>query len=405
MAENSTDTPQTVWAVIPVYNNGGTIRDVVERTARQPIDGILVVDDGSEDIDVTLSLADISGITVLKHAGNLGKGRALLTALNYLKERHVDYMITLDGDGQHYPEDISIFLPILSEDNHSIVIGARDFSDPHIPEGSRFGRKFSNFWVRLETGQKVDDAQSGFRAYPVDYISQLRFLCSHYNFEIEVLVRAAWAGLTLKNAPIRVWYPHDPKDRVSSFRPILDNFRIALINTHLVGLRMLPIPRKKLVGSQSAAQTAIDLLRHPLKAIKELLRENATPGGLAAAAGVGAFLAVLPLPGFHTVAILYASARLHLNKIMAVNIQHFFMPPFVPFICLETGYYLRHGKFLTTLTFDTVVKELAARIIEWWIGAIVLSLPLAILTAGIVYIVAKILKTVKSYSIKQLRSS
>lgn len=385
----------SVWGIIPTYNNASTIRNVVERTLMQVLDGVLVIDDGSTDCNVTEKLSGIIGITILRHERNMGKGKALLTALHYLNERNVTYMITIDGDAQHYPEDVANFLPVLAEDEHSLIIGARDFSGKHIPGSSNFGRKFSNFWIMVETGCKIDDAQSGFRAYPVKYISQLHFLSSYYNFEIEVLVKAAWAGITLKSVPIRVWYPENPRDRVSSFRPFLDNFRITLINIHLLGLRMLPIPHKKLVKTASDTKAMLNFVRHPILALRELLFEHATPGGLAAAAGAGAFFSILPIPGFHTAAIIYASVRLHLNKIMAVNIQHLFMPPFVPLICIETGYFLRHGKWLTVISFDTVCKQIGSRIIEWWIGAVVLCVPLSLLTVLIVYVIAVLIRRKK----------
>jgi glycosyltransferase involved in cell wall biosynthesis len=395
MSNHDDNSTVSVWGVIPVYNNAATILSVAERILKQQIDGVLVIDDGSNDCNVAETLSGIAGITVLAHEHNMGKGKAIQTALKYLNERNVTYMITIDGDGQHYPEDIEHFLPVLAEDDHSIIIGVRDFSARHIPGSSNVGRKFSNFWIMVETGCKVADAQSGFRAYPVKYISQLHFISSYYNFEIEVLTKAAWAGITLKSVPVRVWYPENPEDRVSSFRPFLDNFRITLINIHLVGLRILPIPHKQLVRTADDAKSVKDFIRHPLLALRELLVENATPCGLAAAAGVGAFFSILPVPGFHTAAIIYAAVRLHLNKIMAVNIQHFFMPPLIPLLCIETGYFIRHGQWLTEISFDTVCKQLGSRIIEWWIGAAVLVIPLSLLTALAVYVAAVLIRRCK----------
>jgi hypothetical protein len=98
------------------------------------------------------------------------------------------------------------------------------------------------------------------------------------------------------------------------------------------------------------------------------------------------------LIGFHTVAILYVSLRLHLNKLMALNIQHFFMPPFVPLLCLEVGHYAMRGCWLTEITFDTVCRELPARILEWWVGSLILVLPLSALTALLVYGTALIIR-------------
>lgn len=383
----------SIWCVIPIFNNAQTIRDVAARALEQPVDGVLVIDDGSTDGDITALLNNLNGVTVIRHAKNLGKGRALRTALNWLNERKIDYMVTLDGDGQHYPEDIESILPVLKDNDYTMAVGARDFSALHIPEKSRFGRKFSNFWMYLETGQKVADAQSGYRVYPVKYIAQLHFLCSYYNFETEALVKAAWAGIPIISVPVRVWYPEKSSERVSSFKPFMDNFRISLINIHLTGLRMLPLPRKKLIKQQS--NPALELARHfsnPLPLLRSLLKENATPGGLAAAAAAGAFLSTLPLIGFHTVAILYVSLRLHLNKLMALNIQHFFMPPFVPLLCLEVGHYAMRGRWLTEITFDTVCRELPARILEWWIGSLILVLPLSALTALLVYGAALIIR-------------
>ena len=145
-----------VFCVIPVYNNAATVRDVVARTRRQ-LPNVLVVDDGSTDLDLALCYAG-TDITVLRHPRNLGKGAAILTALDFLKTKpEVRYMITLDADGQHYPEDIPNFFPFMERNDWSLLIGCRDFSVPNVPAASRFGRNFANFWMRVETGVKVGD--------------------------------------------------------------------------------------------------------------------------------------------------------------------------------------------------------------------------------------------------------
>ena len=114
-------------------------------------------------------------------------------------------------------------------------------------------------------------------------------------------------------------------------------------------------------------------------------------GGLAAAAAVGTFLAVLPLLGVHTLAILYVTVRLNLNKIMALAIQNLFMPPLTPFLCIELGYYLRHGHWWTELTFDSVVREMPYRLWEWLLGSLVLAPVFAAAAFGAVFAAARLL--------------
>lgn len=206
---------------------------------------VLVVDDGSTDADLRELLADLD-VTVLRHEQNRGKGQAIRTASQYIEAHGGEYMITIDADGQHLPKDIVTFLPHMQEETPGIIIGCRDLNTENVPASSRFGRSFANFWLRVETGLVVGDCQSGFRAYPVRYINQISFKGSYYDFEAEVLAKAAWAGLALRTVAIDVIYPK-PEERVSSFKPFLDNLRLTGIHSMLVGRRMLPIPHKKLV--------------------------------------------------------------------------------------------------------------------------------------------------------------
>jgi glycosyltransferase involved in cell wall biosynthesis len=234
--------PQDIWCAIPVYNNAATIGDLVQRCRRQ-MANVIVVDDGSTDADLRDLLKD-SGIVVLRHEHNLGKGAALLTAIRYVAQRQGRYLITLDGDGQHFPEDIPQFIAALAP--NTVLLGDRQHVSGNMPRSSRFGRAFSDFWIRLETGAAIRDTQSGFRAYPVGPISQMRFCSRHYNFEVEVLTRSIWAGLRVKNVPIRVWYP-DASQKISSFRPFRDNLRISLLHARLIGRRLLRIPHRQLL--------------------------------------------------------------------------------------------------------------------------------------------------------------
>ena len=392
MLQNNFIESQNIWCAVPVFNNKGTVRDVVAG-CRFILKNVVVVDDGSTDVNVVDLLSGID-VVVLKHDKNFGKGQAIQTASKYIEEQGGIYMVTIDADGQHNPRDIEKFLPLIKEDDTTIVIGCRNFNTENVPVKSRFGRKFANFWLRIETGIYIDDCQSGFRAYPVKLLNRLKFKGAHYDFEAEVLAKAAWAGLQLKTVDINVHYP-EHEHRVSSFKPFLDNLRISHTHAMLIGRRLLPWGHKRLV-----AQKKIDftMLRHPGKLLKMLLTENATPGGLAMAAAVGSFFAILPLLFIHTVIIIYVSTRLNLNKVISVNVQHFFMPPVVPAICIEVGYYLRHGKWLTELSFETVFAQFSDRLFEWFLGSLIIAPIGAVMMGSIIFFIAALIK-------KQLVSS
>ncbi len=256
---------------------------------------------------------------------------------------------------------------------------------PGVTQYKPVGGAVSNFWVRIETGIELKDTQSGFRAYPVEHMARLGLRASRYDFEIEVLVRAAWAGLKIKEVPIGVWYP-PAAERVSHFRPFLDNLRITHLHMLLVGRRLVPWPHRKLVKRPSAFPS---LIRQPKAFFLALLRENATPAGLAASAAVGTFIGILPIQGAHSLAILYVTARLNMNKVMALAIQGLFFPPLTPLFCISLGYYVRHGTWLWEVSRRTFVEQIHLRLWEWVIGSLIFAPVAAVIAATAVYWMAR----------------
>lgn len=388
MSEGGLPAPDTVWCAIPVFNNKDTVHSVA-LACRQELRHVVVIDDGSTDGDVGALFKD-TDIAVCRHAHNRGKGQALLTALRYVKDRGAEFMISVDADGQHQPRDIRAFLPVIAANRTAIVIGARRMHAPNVPASSRFGMRFSDFWLRLETGRPIRDSQSGFRAYPVAYVAQLPLRGRRYDFEAEVLAKAAWAGLGIISVDVAVTYAERGK-RVSHFRPFLDNLRLTHRHVLLVGRRLWPWPHRRLVPR--APNKFLALLRHPARFCKLLLMEHASPAELGAAAGVGTFLATLPLLSLHTVAIVYVTTRLHLNRIMAVAIQNLCMPPFVPFVCVEIGYFMRHGRWLSEMSRETWLHQAPQRIWEWFLGALLVAPILAIITGLIVFGLAAVVRS------------
>lgn len=369
--------------VIPVYNHGSTLRTVVEGVlAHHP--HVLVVNDGSDDMDPRL--LDTLSVPVISHAENRGKGAAIRTGAREAARLGMTHIITIDADGQHDPADIPRFVAAIADNELAIVVGARDFTTANVPGSSRFGRKFSNFWLRVQTGIVLSDVQSGFRAYPLVILENLRFTEDRYSFEVEVLVRAAWAGFPLRDLDIAVYYP-PREERVSHFRAFMDNLRISLLNTRLTIRAIMPVPHRKFGQDPQGRISPI----HPVTSLRILLTDDATPLDLALACALGMILGTLPLIGIHSIAILLAAGWFRLNKIAALAASQLCMPPFVPAFCIEAGYAMRHGSLLTDISLQTLGYEAGQRIWEWLLGSLVLAPALGLLIGGAVYILARIL--------------
>ena len=375
-----------VLIVIPVYNHAATLRQVVEGVLSHH-ERVLVVDDGSTDGGVE-TLTDLP-VELLRHQCNRGKGAAIKTAAQWGLHQGMSHMVTLDADGQHDPNDVLKFVAAIADSPQAVVVGHRDFAQESIPGSSRFGRQFSNFWLRLQTGSLLKDSQSGFRAYPLLIFQHLNFWTCRYNFEIEVLVRSAWAGVELRDVDISVYYPPG-NERISHFRGFMDNWRLTLLNTHLTLRSIAPWPHRKLVERQAADSDKLEVLSvfRPIGSIRQLLRENSSPHRLAVAAGLGVFLGTLPLLFCHTIAILFVCGFFRLNKVAAVSSSQLCMPPIVPALCIELGYYVRHGHWLTELSLQTIGYQALERIYEWFLGSLLLAPLLALLVWALTYLLA-----------------
>ncbi len=379
--------------VVPVYNHAATLGQVVRKvrrelprlTARFPGAYIhprcIVMDDGSQDSPRTV----LEGLDViyLRHAENKGKGAAILTAAVTARDLGMTHLLTLDADGQHAPADMTAFVQALLAEPHAIHVGVRDFDSTAVPKSSRFGRAFSNFWLRVHTGLRLADSQSGFRLYPLAALLGLRLWERRYAFEVEVLVKAAWAGFPLRDVPIGVHYP-DKDRRVSHFRKLWDNVDISLLNARLTMRCLLPWPHKRLVPADDTGER-FTVVR-PLASIKGMLARGVPPRELGLSSGLGVFIGAFPIFGLHTVTVLMASAVLGRNKFVALGANQLCMPPLVPALCIEAGYFLRHGRFLTEISLQTLGYQAPQRLLEWLLGALVLGPLLALLVGGGFYL-------------------
>jgi glycosyltransferase involved in cell wall biosynthesis len=257
-----------VCVLIPTYNNEQTLRFVIN-SVLQYTSNIVIVNDGSTDSTGEI-LRDFQFLHIVSYEKNRGKGHALRQGFRRAVAEGFDYAISIDSDGQHYADDLPAFLGKLNDHPRAIIIGARNMDQSSVPGKSSFGNKFSNFWFRVETGLQMTDTQSGYRLYPVRALEDIRFFTRKYEFEIEVLVRAAWKGIEVLQVPVKVFYPEKEK-RISHFRPFKDFSRISVLNTCLVLVAFLWIkPRdlfrsikKKTSGTSSTKTSSILMSQTP----------------------------------------------------------------------------------------------------------------------------------------------
>jgi uncharacterized protein (DUF2062 family) len=374
--------PKTL-VVVPVYNHAATLRGVVKGCLREGY-SVLVVDDGSTDG----SLATVADLPITRHrlAQNRGKGAALQAGAAVAADLGYEAVITLDADGQHDPLDAKLLLEVAAPAWPAIVLGARRMASLNVPSASRFGMAFSNFWVRLECGENLPDTQSGFRLYPVALLTR-RFLSRRYTFEVEVLVRGSWAGLPILSTPISVYYP-PREERVSHFRMFRDNLRLTTLHTWLVARSLLPWPHRRLFPKPAAAPPSASLW-HPIRFFRQLSIEHTSPGELATAVWVGIFIGSLPIIPFGIATILYVCHRLRLNKLAGAGASNICIAPFVPFLCIEVGHFLRYGEWWTRFTRQALVNEIHLRLWEWLLGSMIVGPILGALGALLTYLLVR----------------
>ena len=218
--------------IIPVYNHCHQIHAVIQRAKRLHLP-IIVVDDGSTDA-TPFVLQRISGIALLRHPVNRGKGAAILTGMQAAANL-THAAITMDADGQHEPAAaVKLLRAAARQPQPTIVVGARmGMRERNVPESSRIGRRFSNFWVRCAGGPRLSDSQSGFRLYPLPQTLQLDVRSRRFQFEIEVLVKAHWHGLPIIETAVPVYY-QSPNQRISHFDPWKDSWRNGRVFSRLI---------------------------------------------------------------------------------------------------------------------------------------------------------------------------
>ena len=370
--------------LIPTYNNSSTIAKVIE-DVKEFAQDIIVVNDGSTD-NTSEILSTIKDIRVIEYTQNRGKGHALKLGLGKAYEWGYRYAITIDSDGQHYADDIPVFIQRIEQVPDSLLIGARNLTADNMPSKNTFANKFSNFWYKVETGQKLTDTQSGFRLYPLDKLQNVRLITRRYEFEVEIIVRAAWRGVNVENVPIKVYYPPE-EERVSHFRPLRDFTRISILNTILVLYALL-------------FYYPWNFLRHLKPAnVKKFIDEQIIHSKdsnlrMAAAMGWGIFCGIIPIWGYQMIFAGVAAHFMKLNKIVTLVFSNISIPPMIPFLLygsMVAGSIVlgKENIFsIDNISFDTIGSSLNQYIVGSFVFATVAGLTV-FATALLIMIVCK----------------
>jgi len=192
---------------IPAYNEEIKIKDVIKK-ALLHADEVVVCDDGSSDN--TAALAKKAGATVVSHKTNQGYGAAISTLFDYCRKNNAEIMVTLDGDGQHNPDQIPDLINVIIKHNVDVVIGSRSLKDDkNLPSYRKTGIKIITSTINSATNLKVTDSQSGFRAYSKTAIDLIRPTESGMSVSTEILLKISNNGLSIAEVPITVSYHGD----------------------------------------------------------------------------------------------------------------------------------------------------------------------------------------------------
>lgn len=359
--------------IIPTYNNHKTVRKILEGVLNYT-SNIIVVNDGSTDATQEI-LRDFSHIEILHFDRNQGKGAALHRGFQKALSLGYEFAISIDSDGQHFPEDLPKFIHALekSDTKNILLIGSRNMTQEGVPRKSSFGNKFSNFWFWVETGIRLQDTQSGFRLYPLLEIRDLNLHTKKFEFEIEVIVKSAWKDVEVQNIPIQVHY--DLENRVSHFRPFKDFTRISILNTWLVFLTFFYIKPRNLYRNVKKKGIKRFLLEDFLGSDDSVEKKSLS-------IALGVLIGLSPLWGFHTVIVIFLAILFNLNKMIAFAFSNVSLPPFIPFIIFSG---LKIGSWILGEHFVLSFREIDPRIEfvkylkTYMVGSIILAVSGAVI--------------------------
>jgi len=372
--------------IIPTYNNCLTLKQVIDEV-HAFTGNIIIINDGSTDTTGEI-LTKIEDIEIINFPKNRGKGHAIRAGFLKAIEKGYQYAITIDSDGQHKPEEVTKFIDEIEKEPDALIVGVREFTQKNLPRKNSFANKFSNFWFRLYTGNKLLDTQSGFRLYPLDFIKRMKLFTGKYEFELEILVRLAWKNVKIISIPINVFYP-PAENRISHFRPFRDFFRISMLNTAFFFITFFyvkPVYFLKKLNKKSL----IDFYK------KNIIATGDSDRKIVLSVMFGIFMGIIPIWGYQLIAAIALSHLFRLNKvivIVAANISITPMLPIILYLSYVTGAYILNinsGSMsdITNITFAFIKNNL----FQYIIGSIVFAFLSSIFFGLVVFIMLKLFR-------------
>lgn len=207
-----------ICVLIPTYNEAKTIAELVKQVRSLNLE-VIVVDDGSWDD--TGKFAQDSGAVVLRNPINEGKGASLIKGFNYALNNGFEAVITMDGDGQHLPQDIPVFIQLAGTSNSAVLIGNRMSSPQNMPALRVVTNRLMSLLISGIAKQKIYDTQCGFRLIKKEVLGKIKLVTRNYETESEILIKSARAGFKIESVPIKTVY----KDERSKINPFIDSLR------------------------------------------------------------------------------------------------------------------------------------------------------------------------------------